>query len=139
MPMAHDHAHEGESYYMDQLSGIAAAGLLGGLAFLMWKAQLLTHFKILTPAFNGWVLAGSVLLMCLVVIRAVSLWIEVGKKKQASGHEHAHDHDHSHDHGHEHEHEHEHEHHHHHEHDHEHAHDHDHHHHDHDHAVHDHH
>ena len=133
--MAHEHSHEGEGYYMDQLCGIAAAGLIGGLAFLMWKASLLTHFQILTRQFNTYVLVGGVLLVVIVLVRAIALWKEVGRKKVANGHSHSHDHHHEHhhhdhDHGHEHcDHEHSHSHDHSHEHcdhDHSHSHDHDH-------------
>lgn len=120
--MAHDHAHDhshGDGYYLDQLCTIAACGLIGGIAFLTWKMGLLTKYEILVPKFNLPVLIGGCALLVFVVIRAVTLWGEVGQKKRvpAHAHDHGHEHDHDHDHGHAHKHNHDHKHDHHHHHD----------------------
>src|SRR5882724_10885619 len=102
--MAHEHEHHhGESYYLDQLCTVAACGLLGGIAFLIWRTDLLTTFNILAAQFRVPVLLGGVGLLGLSVLRGVSLWSEVGRRKAVAGHDHHH-HDHAHDHGHDHHH-----------------------------------
>jgi len=141
--MGHEHGHHhhpDDTYYLDQLCTLAVGGLLGGIAFLIWRVDLLNTFNILTPQFNLWVLFGGVALLGLVGVRGVTLWAEVGRKRADRDHDHAHEHSHehehvhaheecghdhtcNHDHGHEHDHAHGHEHHHHH-HEHSHAHDH---------------
>jgi uncharacterized protein DUF1980 len=100
--MGHEHHHHpGESYYLDQLCTVAVCGLLGGIAFLIWKVKLLMNFNILVPEFNLWVLLGGAALLGLVAVRAVTLWAEVGKRKAVHDHEHehVHAHDHEHEHG----------------------------------------
>jgi hypothetical protein len=117
--VAHSHAEDRSSYYVEQLCTLGICGLLGGVTVMLWYQNLLRY--ILAPKFHQPVLWGGVAILVLVVLRAVALWVEAGKS--APGH--THDHDHAHDHGHDHEHEHAHEHHHHehaHDHDHEHAH-----------------
>lgn len=114
--MGHEHDHSAmEGYYLDQLCTIAGCGLLGGIAFVIWKIDLLTtEFKILSQQFSLPLLIGGGALIVIAVLRAVSLWSTVGAKK-ASAHAHSHDHahgdhehhHHDHDHAHQHDHDHE--------------------------------
>src|SRR5262245_56875829 len=97
----HDHSHD-ENYYLDQLCTIAVSGLLAGSGLLAWSNDIFGKFTILAPQFNTWVLLGSIGLLGLSVIRGVTLWAQVGKRKAAStAHDHAlhHHHDHDHHHG----------------------------------------
>ena len=144
---AHEHHHHGDAednYYLDQLCMVAMSGAFGGicLALYLWKTDMLS--RMLAPQFHLFVLISGVTLVVVAFLRAVSLWVQVGRE-----HAHSHDHGHSHSHGHSHEHgephehgphcQHDHGHHQHHEHhDHEHHEHHGHHHHDHDEADHDH-
>src|SRR5262245_48363441 len=106
----HDHHHD-ENYYLDQLCTVAVSGLLAGAGLLAWFNDIFGKFSILAPQFNTWVLFGSVGLMGLAVIRGVTLWAEVGKRKAApAAHNHHHHHDHGHGHNHDHYHDHAHEH-----------------------------
>ena len=143
--MAHEHAHQlEESYYLDQLCTVAACGLLGGIALLLWQTDTLYEYNILVKSFRIWTLLGGAILTGITIIRGISLWSEVGRRKREHVHEHEHSHDHHHhehgetcDHDHEHEHHHDHGHNHDHDHEHEHgehAHAHHHHHHDHGHS-----
>jgi uncharacterized membrane protein YcgQ (UPF0703/DUF1980 family) len=127
----HDHHHhhdEEDTYYLDQLCMVGLCGAFGAicLALYFWQTSMLDIM--LGPQFHGFVLGSGVALMLLATIRAVVLWIQVGKEKEHthahehSHHDHEHSHDHGHDHGHHHHHDHDHEHHHH--HDHHHGHDH---------------
>jgi len=115
--MAHTHSHshggEAQAYYLDQLCTIALCGGLAGVGILMWYHDLLQF--ILAPQFHLPVLAGSLTLLVLVLIRAVVLWRSVDRAvpqthDHAHGHDHAHDHAHGHDHAHDHAHNHAHDH-----------------------------
>lgn len=107
----HDHAHDGGSYYVGQLSAIGICGALAAVGVL-WVASRDMFFLI--PVFRTTVLVGGLVLLALVAVRAVSLWIIVGQVRPEHGHDHAHDHDHGHSHhdhdheGHEHDHDHDH-------------------------------
>lgn len=103
--MSHDHHHhEHEDYFLDQISTVAACGLLAGVAFLTWRVGLLMKYNILTEQFNRPVLFGSIGLAAAVVIRGISLWNEAKlfKKGRRSSDccEHDHHHHHHHDHHH---------------------------------------
>lgn len=123
MAHTHDHGHDHNSYYVEQLCAVGVCGALAAIAVLWWSRDIF----FLVPAFRLPVLIGGGVLLLLVAVRAVSLWILVGKARPAAtpakdhhhDHDHAHcDHDHSHDHAHcDHDHDH-----HHHDHDHHHAH-----------------
>ena len=140
--MSHDHAHHhhDESYYLDQLCTVAASGLLGAIALVLWRTDTLIEYNILKNDFRIWTLLGGIALVAMAVVRGVALWTEVGRKKSAHAHDHEHgescghdhgascsqDHGDAHDHGHHHAHNHDHGHDHAHDHDHGHDHDHDH-------------
>src|SRR5271157_5771198 len=107
--MGHDHHHDGESYYLDQLCSIGICGALGLVACLLyiktpprpesgdWAGGLATF---LVGKFHIPVLLGGVSLLVVAAIRSISLWVSVGKSK-AKEHEHHHHehHDHGHAHG----------------------------------------
>lgn len=97
--MSHDHHHhEHEDYFLDQISTVAACGLIAGVTFLTWRVGLLMKYNILTEQFNRPVLLGSLGLATAVVIRGISLWREAGvfrKRHHASDgsmHDHRHEH-----------------------------------------------
>src|SRR5260370_38305834 len=97
--MAHEHAHQlEESYYLDQLCTIAACGLLGGIAFLLWSTDALVQYHILVENFRIWTLLGGVGLVGITVVRGLALWSEVGRNRlaRANNHDHSHDHHHQH-------------------------------------------
>src|SRR5262245_9088493 len=120
----HTHEHEEDNYYLDQLCMIVMAAAFGGicLAMFFWKTDMLT--RLLGPQFHLFVLISGFTLIGLAVLRAASLWVQAGQKKQVHEHVHhdheAHCHDHGaechHDHDHDHAHAHAHGHHHHHDH-----------------------
>lgn len=126
MAHIHDHGDDHNSYYVEQLCAVGVCGALGAIAVLWWSRDIF----FLVPAFRLPVLIGGGVLLLLVAVRAVSLWILVGKArpvvapaKDHQHHDHNHDHahcDHDHDHANDHAHgDHDHDH-----HDHDHAHDH---------------
>ncbi len=102
--MAHVHAHEEDShlYYLEQLFMVGICGALGGVAVMMWWQDKLKY--ILALPFHPYVLAGGIVLLLLVAVRALSLWNSAGQFQ--ANHDHNHDHDHHHDHDHDHGHEH---------------------------------
>jgi hypothetical protein len=103
MAHAHDHPHD-NSYYFDQLFMIGVSGAIGTVTVLMWWSGKMN--LILAEKFHLSVLAGGVVLLAMVLIRAVALWFEVDEATApAEGgccdHDHSHDHHHDHDHAHE--------------------------------------
>jgi hypothetical protein len=104
--MAHEHSHEQDPYYLDQLCTIAICGALGGVAIMMYRQGELK--ALLHERFQLAVLYGGIVLVALAVIRAVALWFAVDPQPANPGdrhHHHDHDHshgDHSHGHGHDH-------------------------------------
>ena len=106
--MGHVHSAEDQStYYLDQLCTIGFCGALGIVQILLYYFKVLDI--ILVPKFHIPVLVSGIVLTLLTVIRAVGLWIAVGRTRaavpvhdHAFAHDHDHDHGHSHDHGHEH-------------------------------------
>lgn len=98
--MAHVHTHEHQhgSYYLDQLLIVAFSGALGVIMILLYQFDVLSIF--LDKKFHGPLIWGAAALLVLVVIRAISLWVAVGRTQAA--HEHSHDEEHEHDHDHEH-------------------------------------
>jgi hypothetical protein len=105
--MAHDHAHDPKTYYVEQLCTIGICGALGGIAVMLYATDLLWF---IAPKIQIWVVLGGIALLVLVAIRAVVVWVQAGRMqlKMADAmapdhhHDHAHDHDHDHDHDHEH-------------------------------------
>lgn len=110
--MAHVHDDQDGSYYLEQLCNIGVAGAFGGVAIMLYKRDMLT---LLAKPFRPYVLWAGIVLTILVAIRAVIVWLAVGKKTSAPAAEHGHEHcghSHAHEHkadcGHAHDHEHEH-------------------------------
>jgi hypothetical protein len=116
--MAHDHSHgDPNAYYVEQLCTIAITGALGGIAVMLYQQGRLWF---LAAKIQPWVLAGGILLLAVVAMRAVVVWMQAGRTPAASEdpaeaeHEHCHDHahgetcDHDHEHGHGHDHDHDH-------------------------------
>ncbi|HKI33509.1 MAG TPA: hypothetical protein VKA46_16765 [Gemmataceae bacterium] len=122
--MAHDHSHDTQSYYVEQLCTIAIAGALGGIAVMLYREDLLFF---VADKVKPWVLGGGIALLVVVALRAVAVWLQAGRTPaegsekgndhphdhdQEPCHEHAHgagcdhNHDHDHDHGHGHGHDH---------------------------------
>ncbi|MHB1422861.1 MAG: TIGR03943 family putative permease subunit [Gemmataceae bacterium] len=96
----HDHAHDPNTFYLDQLFTIAVCGALAAVTVLWWWSGAMTLF--LVPNYHLLVLFGGLLLLSLVVIRAAAVWRSVDEMKLTNDHDHCgHDHDHCH---HEHEH-----------------------------------
>src|SRR5262245_65756 len=94
MTHSHDHHHDPNAYYTEQLCTIAICGALGGIAVALYATNGL-NVLLAEGILRDSVLAGGIALLVLVSIRAVALWISVGK---APAHEHHHDHNHNHDH-----------------------------------------
>src|SRR5271155_5245199 len=104
---SHSHSEDNQSYLMEQLCTIGISGALGGIGIAMY-VQSLGNPKsmlgiILTPGFHWMVMAAGIGLVSCAVIRAVFLWLEVGRRTPAlvalqtvrapaCCHDHAHDH-----------------------------------------------
>lgn len=103
----HSHAHDPQTYYLEQLCTIGIVGAFGAVTIMLWYQNLLSLLLV------GWmhifVMIGGATLLVLVGIRAVSLWVSVDRSA-AHHHDHEHTHDgcHGHDHAHHHHHDHEH-------------------------------
>jgi uncharacterized repeat protein (TIGR03943 family) len=112
--MGHTHDAEPTEYYLDQLCSIALGGAFAGACITLYTWQRGILDLILAKYFHIFVLWGGIALLVLVLIRAVALWISVGKTASSENanhvHNHHHDHDHDHDHAHCHDHDHAHEH-----------------------------
>ncbi|MFO0865119.1 MAG: hypothetical protein U0744_10795 [Gemmataceae bacterium] len=100
----HEHDHENESYYLDQLCMIALSGAFGVicLALYFWQQWMLR--LMLDPKFFQFILISGIMLIMLALIRGFLLWREVAEERTApagaGGHSHAgHSHSHGHDHG----------------------------------------
>jgi hypothetical protein len=101
--MAHDHEHmDRQEYYLEQICTIALSGALAGVAIMMYTSPNGLFF--LANMFRLPVFWGGITLLALVIVRAVTLWISVGKAVPAlalthpDGHVHSHgDHHHHHD------------------------------------------
>jgi hypothetical protein len=106
--MAHDHHHHHDpsSYYTEQLCTVAFSAAFGAIAVYFYASGKVNN--ILNQGLLQYsLLAGGILLLTIVAIRAVALWFSVGNPEAACGHNHGEDccdHDHDHDHDHEHEH-----------------------------------
>jgi hypothetical protein len=109
--MAHVHAKD-SNYFIEQLCTIGVCGALGGVAITMWAIPNGLFF--LGPQFQApfgepWlspVLWGGIAIVTFVLIRAVAVWVSVGKPIAADAHDHSHVHkqDHVHEHDHQHDH-----------------------------------
>lgn len=97
--MAHDHHHDDDSYYLDQLCMVALSAAFGCvcLGLYFWKTVMLRH--LLGPQFHVFLVISGFTLVTLAVLRAIGLWVQVGRERQLA-HDHVHAHDgHAHEHG----------------------------------------
>lgn len=100
----HDHHHEGDSYYIDQLCLVGLSASFAGICLSMsfWQQAMLG--RILAPQFHPFVLASGVTLTALVLIRAAVLWQAAGQPTMVTSrfsHPSDQEHDHPHHHHHE--------------------------------------
>jgi len=70
-------------YFTEQLLTILVCGALAFVGIQMYLNGMLGH--ILAPDFHPWVLVGSVSVLLLVVLRAVSVWREAGELQPVDG------------------------------------------------------
>src|SRR3954447_4073074 len=105
----HSHAHDTDTYFMDQLCLI---GLSGGFAAIClgmyyWNTEMMDRLFGQNSEFSQYLLAGGIGLGVLGVLRAGVLWRKNGETRPAHTHDHSHNHDHDHahhEHGHTHDH-----------------------------------
>ena len=76
--MAHSHlgCQSPRDYFTEQLLTILVCGALGFVGIQMYRTDMLRH--ILAPQFHGPVLYGSIAVLVLVVVRAITVWREAG-------------------------------------------------------------
>jgi hypothetical protein len=123
--MAHAHAEDQNTYYLEQLCTIGICGLIGGVTALMYRGHLpdpvrdpcMLRFMV-AVYLHPYVFAGGIAMVGLVIVRAVIVWRMSSRAAEAHGHGHEHCHDDEHgvehihgpeceyDHGHDHVHEH---------------------------------
>jgi hypothetical protein len=103
--MAHDHDHNSDTYYLDQLCLIGLSGAFAAVCLTMYFVNTEMLMLLLAEQFHLAVLLSGLGLTLLVVVRSVALWRQAGRMN-AAGHTHGHDHDHHHDHAHDHHHHH---------------------------------
>ena len=106
MAHAHDHAHETDTYYLDQLCMIGLTGAFAGICLTMYFLNREMLKILLKEEFFPFILGAGIVLLVVTLTRAAVLWREAGKRPAA--HAHHHDHDHGHGHGHDHGHHHDH-------------------------------
>jgi len=115
--MSHDHHKGSDGYYLEQLWTIGVCGAFAGAAITLyyWQRPILITMFGQASLFHDFVVWSGMALLGLVVLRAITLWSEVGRPALAetcnhdhSGNEHDCDQDHEHGHNHMHNHDHEH-------------------------------
>lgn len=76
--MAHSHlgCMSPRDYFTEQLLTILVCGALGFVGIQMYRTDMLRH--ILAPQFHAPVLYGSIAVLVLVVVRAITVWREAG-------------------------------------------------------------
>lgn len=77
--MAHSHlgCQSPRDYFTEQLLTILVCGALGFVGIQMYRTDMLRH--ILAPQFHTAVLVGSIGVLVLVAVRAVTVWREAGQ------------------------------------------------------------
>jgi uncharacterized repeat protein (TIGR03943 family) len=90
----HDHHHDANTYYLEQILSIAACGALAGVFIMDWYSGKIVFF--IKGRYFLLVLTGALLLLALVVIRAVAVWRSVDEPEHTHHHGHSHEHEHSH-------------------------------------------
>jgi uncharacterized membrane protein YcgQ (UPF0703/DUF1980 family) len=114
MAHEHDHVHDTDTYYLDQLCMIGITGAFAGICLTMYFFNQDMLRILLKEEFFVLVLASGIALLGIVLIRAALLWRAVGQQPAGHSHahhDHAHGHEHDRDHGHHHHHDHDHHHH----------------------------
>lgn len=92
--MAHAHDHHDSGHYVEELCSIAICGAIGGVAIMLWARNVL--MLMLDVKFHLWVLLGGIALLVMVAVRAVTVWLTVGRESAHAHDPHHHDHDHEH-------------------------------------------
>jgi hypothetical protein len=114
--MSHDHchAHDTDTYYLDQLCMIGITGAFAGICLTLYFFNTEMLSVLLQEQFHIYILLVGIALAFMVVVRAAVLWKAAGEKSASLHHdEHQHDHEHHHEnccHGHDHVHHHHHDH-----------------------------
>jgi hypothetical protein len=102
--MAHTHSHEDQTtFYVEQIFTIGVCGAIAGVCLLLFFLRRPMLDLMLSADQHPRVLFGGIGLLCLVLIRAVYVWIAAGQtaaKAANANHNHNGDHNHDHDHGH---------------------------------------
>lgn len=104
--MAHQHHHDDDTYFLDQICMVALSGAFGVICLCMYflpKPQEMM-FRLLGTQFHPFILASGITLVIIAVLRAGMLWSMAGAKREIPVHDHAHDqepadHEHAHSHG----------------------------------------
>jgi uncharacterized membrane protein YcgQ (UPF0703/DUF1980 family) len=116
--MAHDHSHDTDTYYLDQICMIGLTGAFAGVCLAMYFIKTGMLYLLLQEQFHPWVLAAGIALALVTVVRSAILWQAAGQRSAGHSHDHEHDHSHAghdlehehshcdHDHGHDHHHHH---------------------------------
>ena len=75
--MGHDHQHDSETYYLDQLCmiGVCGAFAAAGVVLYVWKTPILVIMFGSGSMFHDLVLWSGICLLIMVLVRAVTLWI----------------------------------------------------------------
>src|SRR5437588_715071 len=98
----HEHTHEEDSYYLDQLCLVTLSGAFGAICLAMYFIKTSMLKRLLGEQFHLFVLVSGITLVALAMLRALSLWVQVGKERRAHEHDHeaccAHEHAHEHTH-----------------------------------------
>jgi hypothetical protein len=86
-PHVHHHHGDGENdYYLDQLCMVTLSAAFGGicLALYFFKSKMLKDM--LGQQFHPFVFISGATLVLLALLRAYSLWVQVGEEKAHHGH-----------------------------------------------------
>jgi hypothetical protein len=101
--MSHDHAHDTDTYYLDQLCMIGITGAFAGICLTLYFFNTEMLGVLLQEQFHIYILLVGIALTFMVLVRAVVLWQVAGQKAPSHNHEHEHENcGHDHDHGHHH-------------------------------------
>jgi hypothetical protein len=87
MAHAHHHHQDPASYYTEQLCTIAFCGGFGGIAVAVYATGTVNYI-LKAGLLQYSLLAGGIVLLALVLIRAVALWLTVGNPEAACGRDH---------------------------------------------------
>jgi hypothetical protein len=85
----HDHSHDNDTYYLDQLCMIGITGAFAGMCLALYFFNQEMLKIMLKPEFFPLVLATGITLLVMVLVRSAVLWRSVG---QAGSHDHEHHH-----------------------------------------------